>query len=506
MLRPRDPNDGAPMTKALKRRKTIAYDDIETPKSRPAHAAQSCEPPPSRNSTISSSYGLPDGAKLGLCLKLKPNQATDWNSSRMEKRATRRIALGEHFNDITVNGNGRPVRSILNEGGVDSILETSGRFKMDLVDAKVMKGLRSFGDDFDQANGKMVSRMRANMSVRQLNNFLSRFAEQNAGAVTSTEKLEANIIQQVLQFYPQGMSYQSDERPGYIYNRSYRPEDYRIIFAGLFIDPPGSSIQHTHSDVSMADRDALWNIAIPFAGEMNDPYVMAESRSGGHHRGGEPLRAGEACVWDGGWPHAGQGNPTKQRRVLLHLALAPYWMITLRTTKDGSFDFGKLDPVLCNDLLHFDKITPSVLHHLHGSTVASTKESRMVSGKKPLPHVRQRIMVYWDGDGAWYAGTVQHVAQNGNGSVNYDDGDTSKENFYKSRWQPVPARSSGVEEPHSSISKEYNNSFAIHDRRGAMISWVERASHILPLPSPERDAEDRGKRLEAAREHEQNLK
>ena len=103
-------------------------------------------------------------------------------------RATRRNELSQKFTDITVNGNGRPVRGIVSQGGVDSLLQTEGRFTVDMVDPKCMNKLRSFGGDFDKGNEHNVTRMRTNLSVPQLNSFLSRFGKKNQGGVSDMEQ------------------------------------------------------------------------------------------------------------------------------------------------------------------------------------------------------------------------------------------------------------------------------------------------------------------------------
>jgi len=277
--------------------------------------------------------------------------------------------------------------------------------------------------------------------------------------------------------------------------RSYKPEDYRIIFAGLFIDPPGSSVQYTHSDVSMADRDALWNITLPFEGELREPYVMARSESGGNHRGGEPLHEREACIWDAGWPHKGTGNTTHHRRVLLHLALAPYWMVSLKVGKDGEIDFGKLDDCIREDLLHFDKVTPTVLQHLHGGSATASEDAKRIKAaeERDWPAKQERVQIYWDGEDKWFSGVVKSVSESGKGLVRYDDGETSDEDFNLIKWRLAPSK---IHMPHSSIAKEYNNGLCIHDPNGEIITWVDRVYNSLPRQ--ERDAVDRKARLEAS--------
>jgi len=230
--------------------------------------------------------------------------------------------------------------------------------------------------------------------------------------------------------------------------------------------------------VGMADRDALWNVALPFEGELRDSYVMAESMAGGHHKGGEPLRPQEACIWDAGWPHAGQGNPTKHRRVLLHLALAPYWMVCLKTNKAGtSIEFPKgLDRRVREDLLNFDKVTPSVLQHLHGATSTSAKDDHAM-----IPRAKDRIQIYWDGENTWFNGTVRHVRHGSKGTVIYDDDEVCEEDFGAVKWRFAPTKGEAV--PHSSISKEFNNGRCIHDRKGGMATWVDRVFTSLPSGS-----------------------
>lgn len=403
-------------------------------------------------------------------------------------RATRRNELSENFCDLTVNGNGRPVRGIVSAAGTDRILQSSDRFGLEMMDDSVMETLRSFGGQFDKDATGNVTRMRTNISVPQLDSFLSRFAKDHPGAVSGVDQLEKNLIKHILPMYPHGASYPDREREGYIYNRSYRPEDYKIIFAGLFIDPPGSSEQFTHSDVSMADRDALWNVTFPIDHELHEPYVIAESMSGGNHRGGDPLHLREACIWDAGWPHKGNGNPTDHRRVLLHLALAPYWMITCKLDKAGELDFGDLDDRVKEDLLEYDKLTPFVLEHLHGGEAASATESRK------FPSARERVQLFWEGDGKWYSGVVKQIGRRGKGKVLYDDGETCEEDFGKSKWRPAPSKHAM---PHSSIAKEYNQGKALHDPCGEIISWVGRASKATALPRGERDEKDRAGRLAA---------
>ena len=171
------------------------------------------------------------------------------------------------FSDITLNGTGRPVRAIVSECGVDRILNTNGRISVDMVCTDV---LRSFGDVFDRHIAPV--RQRSHMSVNDLENVLKRFGDQYEGAVSTVYELESRIKQELMNFYPNGISY--GDGSGRVYNRSYQPSDYKIIFAGLFIDPPGSA----------ADRDAVWNIVLPV--ELDEPYVIAFSESGGVHTWG----------------------------------------------------------------------------------------------------------------------------------------------------------------------------------------------------------------------------
>ena len=80
-------------------------------------------------------------------------------------------------------------------------------------------------------------------------------------------------------------------------------------------------------------------------------------------------------------------------------------------------------------------------------------------------------------------------------TVLYDDGESCEEDFAKSKWRPAPSKHAM---PHSSIAKEYNNGKALHDRRGEIISWVDRASKRAALPDGERDAQDRAERLNSS--------
>jgi len=226
------------------------------------------------------------------------------------------------------------------------------------------------------------------------------------------------------------------------------------------------------------------------AGELQEPYVIAESMSGGNHRGGDPVHLREACIWDAGWPHKGNGNPTDNRRVMLHLALAPYWMVTCQLDKRGELDFGAgIDPRVKEDLLEYDKLTPFVLEHLHGG---GSHDAVVAPETRKFPAIRERVQLYWEGDGRWFSGLVKKVNRVGKGIVLYDDGELCEENFLKTKWRPAASKHVM---PHSSIAKEYNNGKRVHDRSGEMITWVDRASRASSLPTGERDEKDRAARM-----------
>lgn len=272
------------------------------------------------------------------------------------------------FSDITLNGTGRPVRAIVSECSVDCILNTTGRITFDMVCTDV---LRSFGDVFDRHPAPM--RKRSYMSVNELGNVLKRFGDKHEGAVSTVYELESRIKQELMNFYPNGISY--GDGSGRVYNRSYQPSDYKIIFAGLFIDPPGSAAQSTHEDVSAADRDAVWNIVLPV--ELDEPYVIAFSESGGVHKGGREVGLREAAMWDAGWPHRGLGNDTQKRRVFLHLVFAPYWMVSVRVTTKG-LDFGNMDNEVQQTLRSFDGVDVDFISRLHGK-VGCSKHASSIS-------------------------------------------------------------------------------------------------------------------------------
>jgi len=292
------------------------------------------------------------------------------------RAATRSEHTSKNFvpGSFTLNENLRPLRAIVSGTGVQKMLPITERkqakeFLLSHAGTPHAKGKR-----FDK-KGNAVHRTARSIDVETFKAFLTKYVT----GKPSLDTFENHVRDTVLGFYPNGVSYQDKRHKGKVYDRTYTPSDYVIIFAGIFEDPPGSSEQNTHADVGMADRDALWNIVFPL--ELHDPYVMAQSMAKKEPSKAR-MQADQATMWDAGWAHRGLGNPTHHKRVLLHLALAPYWFVvpTVRPGPPASIDWREVSKSVRERLERKDGVDLEFFEHLHnGDGHAHTKTNMLKS-------------------------------------------------------------------------------------------------------------------------------
>ncbi len=205
-------------------------------------------------------------------------------------------------------------------------------------------------------------RKRSVVSVDQLETFFKKFCG------TDIKTFEANAKSSILSHQPDGVLLEHNNAPGYLQTGSpvgiYKKDDYALVAALIFNDPPGTSVQVMHDDVAGCDRDAIWNMIIPL--RLTQCARMAESQ---FRPNGAKMNVGEATMWDACWRHRGLGNNTDTERVFLHVVFAPYWMMIPNTVKKEWQGFEHLGMTDIYGWPFFNHI-----HNGHGMTNGIVKE------------------------------------------------------------------------------------------------------------------------------------
>lgn len=106
--------------------------------------------------------------------------------------------------------------------------------------------------------------------------------------------------------------------------RDYGWEDYVPAFAGILVDPVGSSAQRFHSGF---DRHAVWNVVLPITLPDGGGQVAESIRKLPSHREPALQTPSDILVWDSSWPHRETGNQTQEARLQLHIVFVPRWML-----------------------------------------------------------------------------------------------------------------------------------------------------------------------------------
>jgi len=253
-----------------------------------------------------------------------------------EQRASRsRVTRDGKFTSLEMNGYGRgnrPVRAVVNAATVKRILGLDLRTSGD-------RAIRAFRGTNEYAVGSKHSRRREDAAAAPQNlrtrsvvplKVVENFFKSSGGV----DGLEARLLETL--FVPHcdrslGVLTAYDDgtlRP----HGLYKKEDYRLIGALTFVDPPGSPAQHNHEDIAGCDRDAIWNVVFPL--KLDRPAQIAATEF--QRDGGKSMDEGEATLWDAGWLHRGLGNATSTERVFLHLVVAPSARPRRRTIRPTS--------------------------------------------------------------------------------------------------------------------------------------------------------------------------
>ena len=233
-------------------------------------------------------------------------------------RGTRRqMANSGKFYSLEMNRSGnRPVRAVVNENVAQYILQKDMCQHGESAIRQFGGDLFDFGDKHDRVG--VSKRKRSVVSLKAMEEFFS-----DSGGV---EGLENRLLETL--FHPHADINDgvlvADVNGMLLPHRLYNREDYRLIAAFIFNDPPNSPEQNLHEDVAGCDRDAIWNIIFPLKLTQCAKMAATEFRL----KGGREMNSKQATMWDGCWPHRGLGNHTQDERIFLHLLVAPYWMVT----------------------------------------------------------------------------------------------------------------------------------------------------------------------------------
>lgn len=309
-----------------------------------------------------------------------------------EQRASRsRVTRDGKFTSLEMNGYGRgnrPVRAVVNAATVKRILGLDLRTSGD-------RAIRAFRGTNEYAVGSKHSRRRedgaaAPQNLRTRSVVPLKVVENFFKSSGGVDGLEARLLETL--FVPhcdrsEGVLTAYDDgtlRP----HGLYKKEDYRLIGALTFVDPPGSPAQHNHEDIAGCDRDAIWNVVFPL--KLDRPAQIAATEF--QRDGGKSMDEGEATLWDAGWLHRGLGNATSTERVFLHLVVAPYWMVVPDARKRDFRGLPKKKRELLEDMDTSENENPWMMldelqygdSHRHGMSQEYNDEIPLHARNSPL--------------------------------------------------------------------------------------------------------------------------
>ena len=261
--------------------------------------------------------------------------AAPWRSTRKKWK---------NFTNVTLNQSGRPIRAVLTDKTTEEVFGKINRecVREKINEVRATKGKEPWHFGVESARAT-VNRERVGLSVDDLSQIFEECRGENDGKDYTVDAIEQRARDFLLHSHEQGgLLYTDPKDQTRAYNREYTADEYNIIFAGVFIDPVGSQTQSMHEDIN-ADRDPIWNIVIPIV--LTSPAMTAPSDRCRLACERNPMGINQSTMWDAGWPHQGLGNDTSSDRIMLHLVLAPKWMVTPSTGAEDEreWDISALD-------------------------------------------------------------------------------------------------------------------------------------------------------------------